>query len=412
MLTLSVGFVAVIVLWRRAEANFGMSMEMVGDLMDLVAGGEEGLPKAQTIDHLIAILERQRTRLLVLAASRPDDLSVARHLGHAEAKLSFSLIRAKRHAEARILLLESIGRTEDSVRRHPSDRDLRSYLLGCLQLLADASERLGKTEDCILYRRRIIQSCEEEIRCQATMATFARVIGSRRDLAWLLYGLGDLQAAGALAAANQQDLEHPPVGCEGLLLTLQGVLCRLDSSELLSGAASPTSSVTGNDKSHSSSPLSRLAAPTHASQSPEDWARLAAQALRCIDPDPRSPTRHEAENALAIMEYLATVASIMRKFHHVDKSGHIADSMLALAHHVIARHPDEPASYLSLSAAYKQMYKNAYESQPPDMASVETNMSLALDAAQEALRRNLNREKARHAVDELQRRLAELHPNG
>ncbi len=80
ILTLSVSFAAVFVLWRRAEANFRVATDLAGEFVDLVAGGEDGFPKYLTPDRLIPLLERQRQILLWLAASQPDDLSVANDL--------------------------------------------------------------------------------------------------------------------------------------------------------------------------------------------------------------------------------------------------------------------------------------------------------------------------------------------
>ena len=102
-----------------------MSAEMVGDLVDLVAGGEENLPRTMTFDHLIPILEQQRGHLLALAASRPGDLLIARRLSRIEYNLSSNLMRTSRHEEARIVLLESLGRVEELIRRHPSETTLR-----------------------------------------------------------------------------------------------------------------------------------------------------------------------------------------------------------------------------------------------------------------------------------------------
>ena len=79
--------------------------------------------------------------------------------------------------------------------------------------------------------------------------------------------------------------------------------------------------------------------------------------------------------------------------------------MLALANHIVADHPDETAAYLALSAAYKQIYKNGYSTK--DQAAVEANMKLALNAAERALLLDQNSDKARNAVYDLQRRLAD-----
>ena len=81
MLTLSVSFVAAILLWRRAEANLRMTNEMLTEIIDLTVGGEAGLPKILTLGRSIALLERIRNRLLAIRVSGLDELSVARSTG-------------------------------------------------------------------------------------------------------------------------------------------------------------------------------------------------------------------------------------------------------------------------------------------------------------------------------------------
>jgi tetratricopeptide (TPR) repeat protein len=409
LLTLSAGFVAVIALWRRAEANFRMSAEMVGDLVDLVAGGEENLPRIMTFDHLIPILEQQRKRLIVLAANRPGDLLIARRLVRIEYRLSVNLIRTKRHEEARIVLLESLGRIEELIRRHPSETALLLDLRSCLGGLSGACERLGKTEESIQYRRRDIQSYEEEIRRSPMATCLARLIQSRRNLALLLYSQGDLAEAGSLVDGSRRLLENLPDGCEGPTLPVQRLLCRIDCLALLPDAAAETSPEAGDVESRSVSPLSYLASPTDASQPPEDWARIAARAIRCDDPDRRAASYREAEDALTVIDRLTGIASRMRRLDDAEGAKRIAERMLALANHVVAAHPRQPASYLALSYAYAQIYKNAYLTK--DGPAIEVNMRSARDAAQKALLLDLNSERAWNAVDDFQRRLADLHPN-
>ena len=62
---------------------------------------------------------------------------------------------------------------------------------------------------------------------------------------------------------------------------------------------------------------------------------------------------------------------------------------------------------LALSAAYRQTYKNGYPMK--DQAAVEANMKLALNAAERALLLDQNSDKARNAVYDLKRRLADRH---
>ena len=60
------------------------------------------------------------------------------------------------------------------------------------------------------------------------------------------------------------------------------------------------------------------------------------------------------------MDHLKAIASRVRGLKNVEGARRIAERMLALPNLVVAAHPAQPASYLALSFAYAQMYKNGY----------------------------------------------------
>ncbi len=152
--------------------------------------------------------------------------------------------------------------------------------------------------------------------------------------------------------------------------------------------------------------MSRPAPPTDASQSPEEWADIAAQALLCRDPDPRAAARRESEDALVTLDRLTAITSRLRRSQDIEGVRRTVERMLALANHFVTAHPSEPAAHLALSIAYQQRSKHAR--QGDDRAAIEENLKLALGAAQRALLLDHNSQKAQQAIDVLQRRLAEF----
>ena len=104
--------------------------------------------------------------------------------------------------------------------------------------------------------------------------------------------------------------------------------------------------------------------------------------------------------------YLIKVGAMFRRLHDIDGSRRIADRTLALANHIVAAYPNQPAARLALSGAYIQCYKNAIQTE--DQAAVEANMKLALDAAQAASQLDLTSETAQQAVYTLQRKLLSI----
>ncbi len=173
-------------------------------------------------------------------------------------------------------------------------------------------------------------------------------------------------------------LESPPAECRGTLLTVHRLVCEIDPARI-------------------------------ADESATAWALTAARALQSPDPEPIA-ARREAEAAFLVAEQLATLGSTLRRFRNLDGARQTAEKMLALAEHSVRARPDQPASHLALSFAYAQVYKNAcpIENGP----AIEANMRRALEAAREALRLDRRSERARHAVDDLERRLSDRRPKG
>jgi eukaryotic-like serine/threonine-protein kinase len=410
VLTISVSFVTVFRLWRQAEADYQMSAEMVGELTDVVAGGDQHQPRTMTPDLVFRLLKKHRKRLLILTARRPDDLLLASRLARVEFGLSVNLVRDRRDEEARVILLGALRRIENILRRHPLEDDLRGDERECLVHLHEASERLGKSEEVIFYLRRLLQWSEENMRRAPRAEALAELITMRRHLAWSLLSRGDCEQADSLLAANQRALDHPPAGCEGHYLPLERLLSHIDSSEMHPVAAPAASRDLRNGKSSALCALSRLASPTDASQSPGDWAALAAEVLRSDDPDPHAAARMEAMDALEVGGDLSYRAARLRKSGNVEEARLVAERMLALGNYFVESHPDQPASHLALSDAYAQMYKNAYR--VDDYRAIEGNMKLAYDAARRAASLDPESERARVAVDDLRRKLVELTPKG
>ncbi|MGO9468212.1 MAG: protein kinase domain-containing protein [Isosphaeraceae bacterium] len=408
VLTAVIGFTAVVSQWRRAEANFRAAIELASELVDRATGMENWYPKSITMDARIQMFERQRTRLLSLANSRPDDLVLAQLLTRVEVSLATELMRTHKHKEAQAILLESVGRSGELRRRHPAERRLLEDMGGQLHLLASTSERLGDPESSIAYNKRVLQLREDELRTAPRRELLSVVAQCRRDLAWALYSRGNLDEARSLIMDNQHALRSPPPGYAGRQLTVLRVLCRIDSLEFeLAGALVAPDA--GESAGADSLPLSRLASLRDDVQSPAEWGTLVVDGIRCRDADSRASVREHAEDALFVVERLTAIDSRLRHLHDIDRARRLAERMLAMADHLVKLYPREPASHLARSFAYAQIYKNAYESK--DDSAVEPNTRAAYVAAQEALRLNPASDNARHTVEDLGRRLAAL-PKG
>ncbi len=414
MLTFSVGFAAAILLWRQAEAaraqaetNFRMSNEVLTDLVYLTTGGDNGSLMRATLDRAIPRVEDIRKRLAVLSTSQPEDLVIARNLAYVEFYLAGRLQQTRRREDAFAVLLESEARLGVLVRQHPLNNNLRGIHISELRLFAELSEAQGRTDDSINYLARAIQSSEAELRVAPDAEGFNRLVANRRTLAWTLFSRGDYGKSRSLLAANYRLLENLTLECENLNLPLERMLAHIDLK--LMADRSPSEPVAAVDAHEAGKgPLSALASPADASQSPENWATLAALVLRSTKhSDPATAARCESECTLNVMEYLRTVASRFNRAGKLEGARRIAEKMLALAKYFVESYPGEPNAHLALSLAYIQVYKNA--SRIEDQAAVATNMKSAEDAAQFALNLDPNYERAQQAIQSLRKRLADLH---
>ncbi len=376
VLTLLVSFATVVLFWQRAEGHLRLSTEMAGELVDLAVGGNDGYPRAMTFECMIPVLEKQRKRLLTLTQSHPNDLPIVRSLALVEISLARNLAQASRHEAARIVLLEALGRVESLLQRNPSERDLHERGIVCCENLAQLSEGLGHSEASVAFLKRAVELRDGAIRrVPPNTKDIAALLDERRKLAWMRYSRGDHEQAASLIGENQRLLENPPAACESPALNAERLVCHIDFCEIRSDVRSVSVSGAGARPSSPSSVLPRLASPRDAFQSVEDWARLAAEALHCDDPNPRIAGHREAADALYVTERLFMMIARLRRIHDLVGAKRIAERMLALAKRVVDAHPGEPAAHRALSFAYAQIYKNAYESD--NDSEIEPNMKLA-----------------------------------
>jgi hypothetical protein len=208
-----------------------------------------------------------------------------------------------------------------------------------------------------------------------------------------------------LFAINVRQLETPPPGCEGVNTSVQRLKADFDWKICVEATGSRQDLGAARSKSIDTAPLSKLKAPTDASQRPEEWATLVAQVL-CREGRAASAgaPSSEAEDALNVTIRLFTIATSLRRMKDINRVRHMTEHVLALGKHMVAKHPGEPASHLVLSQAYAWFAKNGYMTE--DHANIEPNLQLALDAARRALILDPENEFAQRTVSSLQRKFA------
>ena len=407
LLTVFVSFVVVTLLWRQAEANFRMSKEVLAELVDLSIGGSSGFPSAITVDRLIPHLEHVGQHLLVLSKSQPDDLQMALSVALIEFRLAQRLQHARRSEDALAKLLESKASLEVFLRRDPLNEDLGDMQMLQFRLLAEVSERLGKSDESIDYLVRAVRSAEDEVRRATRADRFWRLISARRALAWHLFSRGEHDETRKLIAANDGLVKHLASECESPLAECERILADIDMKLINEFSPSETDLAATACEVSVNGPLSSLASPTDASQKPAEWAKIAAEFLRVAKHSGSAATaRLDSDDESRVVGHLRALAAMLNRVGKLDGARRIAERMLALGEFSVANHPVEPAAHLSLYLAYVQLYKNACR--VDDRPAVAANMKLGLAAAQKALALDHGSELAQHAVYDLERRFADL----
>lgn len=410
MLTLSVGFVAVVSLWRRAEANLRTSTDILNDLIDLTVGGENGLPRVLTVAERIQVSRRIRERFIDLLGKRLDSVAAVNQLYYIEARLIADLGEVGRSGDARAVLSEALTRLDALVRRHPGEVGLREHYHHCLASLADMSRKAGDFGEAGRYYALAVQSSEEGLRIAPTTERVRMLAFDHTMLAWVLRRRGDHERASALAAANCDLLDGVRSESERRRLLPELLLADLYCELSVEDSSAEASCAVRARRSRESGTLPGRGAPADRSGISHVRAMSVARAFHSTRADAKKAESHEAAIALDVIREHSARASAARRRHEPEKARRTAESLLAVANDLVATYPEQPAAHLALKEAYLQRSKDARLA--GDTAAVEANLRSALDAARSASRLDPANEGAQRALAGIQRRLGESLPKG
>jgi tetratricopeptide (TPR) repeat protein len=403
-LTFVAGFLITLLLWRRAEENFRTAEEVLSQIVD------QTVPEANPVqvvnpESLIPALEQTRTRLLAVAARRHDHPVISRQLAFVDTALGFALMQQKRLDEARSHLDESLRCLESVLRHNPRDPAAWERQVAALTHFATLADDQKRPEESLGYQRRAVEAGEALVRLRPSARSICLLAGTRNGLAGVLARRGDHEQARSLMDANRRVFEHVPVEAETAEVVAYRVFAQLDFDRFRTGSAATVTPASWDGGSGHPDPLRKLASPDADRLPAQDWAELALQALRSAARPNLGPA-HEPWPGHTLVIRLGNMAAEQRHCGRLDEARRTADRMLALGRLLVARHPGQPFAHLALSEAHIQLYKNAW--QTDDLAAVERDMRLALDAALRAQLLDPNSELARLKVDGLQRRLKDL----
>jgi tetratricopeptide (TPR) repeat protein len=424
LLMLTGGFLGMSVLWRRAEferrraerersqaqaaqarseSDTRTAIGLVGQLIELNAGGTEATPKALSLEDTASLLLSTRRHLLALAPREPDGERFFSQLHSLDVRLRDVLFDLRRWDDIQNLLEESIWEAETAVRRHPRTISAWRCQVYHHPSLAELADRHGRANDCETHFRRAIACAEEWSRVDLGGEPLVVLVQCRRSLARRLASCGRQVEARELLLANQHSLWRcaPEIVDERILA--DRIFSGMEFRQLGLGAI-PRLAAKGTGR-----PDSRLSSSASDDLSATAWANLAAASLHLGDQSVSAKLR-EAKVAFWFEQGLGGIAADQRRRGRFDQARKTADRLLAFGRLVVERNPNDPLAYIVLADAFDQAHKNAWRP-TEDRPAIELNLRRAIEAARHALDLAPEDEVARHWTERLQGKLFDLlHP--
>ncbi len=414
-LTLSTSFVAVFVLWRQAdaqriramaerglaEADYKVARTALAEILEL---GAAGIESDRSLDRheLEGSLQNARCRMLELADPRTDDPSLWTLIALVDLFLGRSLEDEQRWPECQARFEESLVYWEKILQKNDADQNALRRRWETLNHLADVLEKQGIVEESMRFRERTIIQGDALSGLMAD-AEIENLVEGHIALARLANGRGDRERAESLLRldlwpqANSRTRLLPPL-CSLQLLLGRQELARNNPS----GISTPGAQL---DRTVEREPICMLFNAESERLSARDWAERAGAVLAAM-PACTGDAAQESRIGYQLTRLMFCKAASERHAGSLNLAAKTADRMHALASILVERWPGQPAAHLALSTAYAQYYKNAYRRE--DRPAVETNLRLALAAAQKALLLDIGNDWSRRAVAQLEGKLKGL----
>jgi eukaryotic-like serine/threonine-protein kinase len=399
-LTLSVGLVTVVLLWRHAEDERKRAEDKLhfADLVLSDVTAISGPASARLLvlpaDDVAAVLQRTRSRILQIRTRDADDLTACQQLALVDLFLGSRFAAQKHLEESRALLAECLDNLQRLLERHPHDQTALRRRLNVYGILASMAAQERKSDEHLAHLERAVADGQECFRFKPDVELMYELVIYRCSLARALSQRGNDERARSVIQANVRMLDHALKDGANPRLAIWRTLVRLDLHQFKTGL--PPAPRFRPDETD---PLARVASPDTDKLDPDSWAELIARCLRS------SPSAADIpDDCLSdFVDLLSERIAWQRSLDRIDEAERYAGRMHALARLLVARNRDRAAAHYALCESFKQMAKNAW--QINDSPAIERNYKLALDEAHRAFVLDPLDARAAREVADLQRRL-------
>ena len=361
VLSLSAGFLGVLLLWRyaegernRAEADYVVSRAALANILDLTEKSIE--PNlVHTRESVIGLLNAARTQILELANRRPEDPATWRLMGDVDLFLGRNFEYQGQWIDGESFYVEALKNWEDFLAQTPGELGVLYRRWQTLECLGRVLELEGKVTDSATYWKRAVAAGESLLPKMAS-PDFNTMTSCRLGFARLLSQQGDHERAAQILIANLEMLASflPKGKTTELLLKL-----RETSVSLLSiGEQSDSASA-------------------------QVWSQRMLDSLRVSSDLSPAPSYELLESGYLFQQSLTEKASIQRRNGEREKARRTVERMRAFADILVARHPDRSVPHLIMTMVYSQYAKEGWESK--DRSAVKRYWNLALEEARRAM---------------------------
>jgi tetratricopeptide (TPR) repeat protein len=401
-LVCAIGFIAVVLLWRDAEAERSRArdeLRFAGLTLNEVATLPVGSRQLMVLprDSFIAVLQGTRHHLLQLRTGRPDDLLTRYQLAQVDIYLAGQFADQGRLDESRSAVAECLENVDRVLRQDPRDWTAHCLRFRAYRTLGKVADQEGNTEESLGHLERAVLHGRECLRLKRCPNAIKDLAECRWALAQAVCRRGDEQTARSLLVENLCMLEDFPRDDTDPTLPIWRILVRLDLEDCTEGSRSAPAV-----RSNETDPRSRLACSEADALDADGWSDLVVQSLAS------NPGIADLPQPVVsrFVDHLIERIAAHRRAGRIAAALRATGRMHAFARLMVTRYPERSISHLALALSFAQIAKNAW--QTDDRATVARNWKLALDEASRAALLDPRDARAAHEVAQLRNRLDRL----
>jgi len=402
-LTLSVGFLIVVLLWRHAETERGRAeddLRFAGLMLSEITSLDHPHWRHFLVlapDDVFEVLQRTRDHILHVQTQHPDDFTACHQLAQIDLSRAWHFAAQGKLDESRASIVECLKNLERVLQLHPQDWTALRRRFIAHWTLGSVVDQEGKSEESLSHLERAVLHGQECLRLKPDAGLISELAGCRWSVAQSLSRQGNHERARFLILANLRMLDDVPKDDGHPIIAIWRTLVRLDLHQVQAHSSSVLAS-----QSDEADPLSRLASSEANTLDSESWAELVARSLSS------GPAAIDlsGNNVYIFIDHLFHRIAEQRRAGRINEARRAADRIHAFARLLVQRYPDRSVAHLALCASFIQMAKNAW--QTDDRLAVERNWKLALDEAHRALLLDPHDARACTQVVDLQKRIDRL----